>query len=108
MKKYVDQVFLVDECLIKVSRFLGGAQKCAAHSLHRLTHERPASTTNRDSRRSVGVATAARDRVNVTWVLHADRLTTSLRALGLDCTEAASSRRREPHGHPALAMGTQA
>lgn len=85
-----------------------GAQKCAAHSLHRLTHERPAATTNRDSRRSVGVATAARYRANVTGnSARTDGLHPSS-ALGLDCTEAATSWRSWPQGHPAVAMGEAA
>jgi hypothetical protein len=43
-----------------------GAQKCAAHRLHRLTQQRPACERPTRGRGGVGVATAARFRVNVT------------------------------------------
>lgn len=56
----------------------GAREIVAAHSLHRLTQQRPAATTNRDSRPSVGVATGARSvRLGVTGSAR-DRLTTSL------------------------------
>lgn len=62
----------------------GAREIVAAHSLHRLTRQRPATTTNRDSRPSVGVATGARSaRFGVTGSARADRLHPSL-ALGLD------------------------
>jgi hypothetical protein len=90
--------------IYRSERILGGAQKCAAHSLHRLTHERPACERPTRGRRSVGVATAARYRANVAGnSARTDGLYPSL-ALGLHCTEEACSRSGRPQGHPAVAM----
>ena len=84
---------------------LCGAQKCAAHSLHRLTHERPAPTTNR----TVPTRRWCSDRGKVSAKVTGNSARTDglhpSRALGLNCTEAATSRRSVIRtGHPAAAM----
>jgi len=97
-----------DKCFRTKGRNGCGAQQCAAHRLNRLTHKRPAATTNRDSRSGVDVATGARKaRRGDGYCARTDGLHPS-RALGLNCTEAAFSRRRaDLTSHPAAAMGEQ-
>lgn len=65
----------------------GARESVAAHGLHRPIHQRPALTTNQDSRPGVGVATGARFmRDGVTGSACSDRPHPS-RALGLDSAE---------------------
>jgi hypothetical protein len=99
-------VFLFDKCLMKMDRLLGGAQKCAAHRLHRLTHERPARTTNPIAPTGRWYGDSGKACANVTGnSAQADGPYPSW-ALGLDCTEAATSRSGQTSpGHPAAAMG---
>lgn len=82
-----------------------GAQKCAAHSLHRLTHERPACERPTRGRRSVGVATAARFARYVTGSAQAVRLHPSWH---LACTaqKLRSGGAVDHTGHPAVAMAS--
>jgi hypothetical protein len=92
---------------IRQMRIIGcGAQKCAARSLHRLTHQRPARTTNPIVPTQRWCSDCGKVRANVTGnSARTDGLHPSL-ALGLYCTEVASSRRRRlTQGHPAAAMG---
>jgi hypothetical protein len=82
-----------------------GAQKCAAHRLHRLTHERPAPTTNRTADPALmqrpGQGRRERDGQE-----RAYRLTASL--MGTWSAQHRSGSQMEKAtspGHPAAALG---
>lgn len=85
-----------------------GAQKCAANRLHRLTHERPAPTTNRQADPALmqrpGQGRRERDGQE-----RADRLTASL--IGTWSAQHRSGLQMETAtspGHPAAALGRAA
>lgn len=93
------------KCLTRFAKILTGAQQCAAHGLHRPTHERPAPAHQPEVPTRRWYSDRGKERANVTGKsARAVRLYPSW-ALGLCSTDAAHSRSGQTSpGHPAVAM----
>ncbi len=102
----IAQGFKSGKCLMDLARIKSGAQQCAAHGLHRPIHERPGAESPSAIPDTALVQRPWQGTRERDGQERAGRLTASLMALGLNCTEAATSWSRATfYGHPAVSMG---